>query len=133
MAQSTEVAAKNVDSPDWVIYVNRLRESVLEPYSSIMHGLSEGGQIGSFKNHVNAVLKLIQNIGDECRNYPPHGPNGKLVSNEVLRQACIVLLDMVLFFTCELISHLQRAPFSAEVINFAYDTGDQGSSEMLHP
>lgn len=124
MAGSTEISDIDLDNVDWVDYVNRLRESVLEAYISIMHGLNDGKEIGAFKNSVNAVLLLISRIVNDYKR--------QVVSNDVMKQACSALGDLVSFFQKELTAHLKNAPFVEDIVRFASSSSDTNVASSLN-
>eukprot|EP00392_Amoebophrya_sp_AT5.2_P011617 g11696.t1 len=110
---------------DWIEYVNKLRETVLEAYISIAYGLSEAGQLDHFKAYVNAVLLLISVIVEDSKR------PGKIVNNDVMRQACSAMGDLVNFFQSELCSYLRDASFVPDMIKFAEQSNDAQVLQML--
>ena len=100
MASQPRVEEQDLANVEWLAYINRLRETVLEAYISMMHGLHEIGRIQDFKPSAEAVLGLVKVINDDA--LVQGAPSETVASNEVLRQACSAIGDLVGFFKNEL-------------------------------
>ncbi|CAD7936040.1 unnamed protein product [Amoebophrya sp. A120] len=138
LAASVQVEDADLDSYDWIEYVNKLRETVLEAYISIAYGLSEGNELHQFKSWVTPILGLISIIvQDSKRSNPNDGGNSSgsmltttspgsssLVSKDVMKQACNTMGDLINFFQKELCSYLKDAPFLPDLIQYAQNTND---------
>lgn len=52
-------------SEEWIEYFQELRDSVLEAFSGIIHGLREADKLPLLKPHVNSWLTFIQAVVED--------------------------------------------------------------------
>lgn len=107
-ASRTRLQDGPANNEDWIEYLNSLRESVLEGYSGIIHGLKEAGKVHLFKEHVNAALHLVQTVTED-----------PTTTEAVMKMAVGVIGDLISVFQQELAQHLGQATFLVKLVEFA--------------
>lgn len=123
---------RNLD--DWVDYVNELRDTVLETYQSILHGLHEGGKIADFpREHLASVIKLIGQIVNDYKNSVKQkkdgSPTSTLVDENVVKMCASTLSDLVAFFGREMWQGLGNAGYVGDLIQIVNHGRDQDTRE----
>jgi len=127
----------NKDDLDWVDYVNLLRDTVLETYQSILHGLHEGGKISEFPgDSVQNILGLIQRITNDYKNSLEQKMvkgqqvhQSLLVEEGVMKMAASTLSDLVQFFGADLVQHLKQAQYLKDLLEISRHGKDPDTRE----
>ncbi|CAD7965973.1 unnamed protein product [Amoebophrya sp. A25] len=114
-AGEIRVSDEDADNVEWLEYVNKLRENVLEAYVSIAFGLQEGQVLDKFKGHVNQATTLIGMVIEDFGRTQQLGH--QIVSLEVLRLACALLSDLVEFFQKDMCDFVRNAPYLTTMLN----------------
>lgn len=112
-ASSTKISDMPVITEDWVDYLNSLREGVLDAYTHIIHGLKEANKLHLFKEHVNGVLRFVEEITQDST-----------ASAGVMKAAIGVVGDLVMAFQQELTMHLTTAPLLQRLFEYASRSQD---------
>ena len=105
-------------SEEWVEYLQELRNSVLEAFSSIIHGLREAQLLSILKPHVSNWLSFITLVIED-----------PFSSTANITRATEVTGDLVTSYRSELVSHLVQMPFYHKMIEKGFNAQNE---ELKH-
>lgn len=101
-------------SEEWVDYLQELRNSVLEAFSGIVHGLREAQLLGILKPHVNNWLNFIRLVIED-----------PFSSTTNISKATEVTGDLVTSYRAELVNHLVEMPFYHKMLEKGQTAQDE--------
>eukprot|EP00397_Hematodinium_sp_SG-2012_P004054 GEMP01004065.1.p1 GENE.GEMP01004065.1~~GEMP01004065.1.p1 ORF type:complete len:890 (+),score=156.76 GEMP01004065.1:26-2695(+) len=115
---------------DSVIYLNNLRDGVLEAYTGIIHGFRESNKLHVFKGNVNIVLDFIKSIVMDYETYT----QPRVVSNEVMKSSAGLIGDLIYVYQTELVSNCfesDGAGYVKTLIQFCQQCPDESTKKTL--
>jgi len=108
-----QASQQTAESPEMIDFINTLRTSVLEAYSGITVGLSEGGRADLFVGSVPPVLQFLSTLASD-----------QTKDDMVLQKAVALLGDLANEMGPQVKNHLQQ-PFVEQLVNQAITSQDE--------
>lgn len=121
LMQAAQQSAPDDDDDELVAFINSLRLSILEAYSGIILGLSDGNALHLLVPHVSEILGFLQFLATPQSNR----------DDDVLLKAVALLGDIAQQMGNQLVVRQQmKQPFVAQLIHDALE--DPGLRETAH-
>lgn len=120
MLMQASQTAMPEDDDELIEFVNQLRESVLEAYTSIVQGFKDGGRIDLMTVYVAPIMQFLQALSAEENK-----------DSEVISKAAGLLGDIASAMGRNVKDHLSQ-PFVHALLAEAYSNGDESTRETCN-
>jgi importin subunit beta-1 len=108
------------DDPEILEFINSLRVSVLEAYSGIMIGLSEGGRSQSFLGALTAVWQFLSFLANDS------------LKDEIVLQKAVTLLGDLANEMPEQVKPIIQQPFVVQLVSAAQASSNDETREYAN-
>ena len=103
------------DDDELILYVNQLREGILEAYTGIIQGLKDGGRVDLLLPYVDVIMGFLEMLAQE---------RAKDYDNEVLGKAVGLVGDIASSLSAKIKEQI-RQPYVIELLKEGNESGDK--------